>query len=157
LEIEDIKTIVELMKENDLTHFELEREGQKLILKKQADAENLAAALANVRVAGPAPVPLAAPAAAAPATAPVAAAPAAAGGPQIKSPMVGTFYRSPGPGQDAFVKVGDVVSADSTVCIIEAMKVMNEIKAEISGRISRVLAEDTTPVQFGQPLFEIEP
>lgn len=77
-------------------------------------------------------------------------------GPTVNSPMVGTFYRSSGPNEKPFVNVGDSVDDGSTVCIIEAMKVMNEIKAEVSGVIARVLVEDGKPVQYGQPLFELK-
>ncbi len=164
MDIKDIKTIIELMKRNDLTHFELEREGEKLVLKKNIDSDALATMLGSLRASAPAPVAAAAPAPA-PAAAPAAdsdshAAPApaaAADGLTIKSPMVGTFYRSPGPGQDSFVKVGDYVEAETTVCIIEAMKVMNEIKAEVSGRIVRIAVEDATPVAYGQVLYEVKP
>jgi acetyl-CoA carboxylase biotin carboxyl carrier protein len=168
LEIKDIRAIVELMKRHDLTHFELEREGMKLVLKKNLDSEALAALLGGLRAsAAPGAVP------AAPAVGPAAPNAAAARGDaeagnpnatvgagdslSIKSPMVGTFYRSPGPGQDAFIKVGDYVEAETTVCIIEAMKVMNEIKAECSGRIARIAVEDATPVAYGQVLFELKP
>jgi acetyl-CoA carboxylase biotin carboxyl carrier protein len=160
LDIKDIRTIIELMKRNDLTHFELEREGEKLVLKKNIDSESLAGLLGNYRPAlatagrqsGSGAAPEAEPAAPAP-----AAAPAAAEGLSIKSPMVGTFYRANGPGAEPFVKVGDYVEAESTVCIIEAMKVMNEIKAEVSGRITRIAMEDATPVSYGQLLFEVKP
>jgi acetyl-CoA carboxylase biotin carboxyl carrier protein len=168
LDIKDIKTIVELMKRHDLTHFELEREGTRLVLKKNMDLDSVAAALGNLRAAA-APVVATTPPAALPVTAqgsgsrPVSEGESGAGnsGPSgndhlsIKSPMVGTFYRSPGPGQDPFVKVGDYVEAESTVCIIEAMKVMNEIKAECSGRITRLVVDDATPVAYGQVLFEL--
>jgi len=159
LDIKDIRTIIELMKRNDLTHFELEREGEKLVLKKNIDSESLAGLLAGYR--GPAP------AAPAVSSAPAGgisdqdvAAPAAAVAPDvltIKSPMVGTFYRASGPGSDVFVKVGDYVEAETTVCIIEAMKVMNEIKAEVAGRITRIVVEDASPVSYGQILFEVKP
>jgi acetyl-CoA carboxylase biotin carboxyl carrier protein len=163
LDIKDIKTVIELMKRNDLTHFELERESFKLVLKKNADPEAVAAMLAAGRsvavpslMAATVPTPSAAPVAVA-ATVVEPAPVEENGGAEIKSPMVGTFYRAPGPGQDVFVKVGDYVEADTTVCIIEAMKVMNEIKAETTGRISRLLVEDATPVAYGQPLFEVKP
>jgi len=105
--------------------------------------------------AAPAPAlaPAAAPSIATPAAAPVAAAPA---GPTINSPMVGTFYRSSAPGEKSFANIGDSVDENTTVCIIEAMKVMNEIKAEIRGTVARVLVEDGKPVQYGQPLFELK-
>jgi acetyl-CoA carboxylase biotin carboxyl carrier protein len=169
LDIKDIKTIIELMKRHDLTHFELEREGTRLVLKKNMDLDSVATALGNLRAAAAPVIPAAVPVAL-PSTTPAGQAPGPAvegegssanSGPPgnndiaIKSPMVGTFYRSPGPGQESFVKVGDYVEAESTVCIIEAMKVMNEIKAECSGRIARVVVEDATPVAYGQVLFEL--
>ena len=105
--------------------------------------------------------PVAAPVAtAAPAPATSAAAPAAAPvaeGPEVKSPMIGTFYRKPSPDADSYVEVGSVVEPDTVVCIIEAMKVMNEIKAEVKGTIAEVLVEDGKPVEYGQALFRIEP
>lgn len=166
MDIKDIRTIIELMKRNDLTHFELEREGEKLVLKKNIDAEALAGLLGSYRPAMPLPVAPAghshAPAAAGGAAdsdtsvSPVSAG-AASDSLSIKSPMVGTFYRSSGPGSDPYVKVGDYVEAETTVCIIEAMKVMNEIKAEVSGRITRIAIEDATPVSYGQVLFEVKP
>jgi len=153
------------MKRNDLTHFELEREGQKLVLKKNIDAEALAGLLGSYRpamsipvAAAPVPPPPTPGAAGAAADSDPSAVGAAAGEAlSIKSPMVGTFYRSSGPGSDPYVKVGDYVEAETTVCIIEAMKVMNEIKAEVSGRITRIAIEDATPVSYGQVLFEVKP
>lgn len=159
MDIKDIRTIIELMKRNDLTHFELEREGEKLVLKKNIDPEALTGLLGGYRAAAPATVPAVA-AAAGPAAVPEGetAAPAAVSDSlSVKSPMVGTFYRASGPGAEAFVKVGDYVEAETTVCIIEAMKVMNEIKAEVSGRITRIAVEDATPVSYGQVLFEVKP
>jgi oxaloacetate decarboxylase alpha subunit/acetyl-CoA carboxylase biotin carboxyl carrier protein len=162
LDIKDIKTIIELMKRNDLAHFELERDGQKLVLKKGIDSESLSALASHLRAAGP-PVSggagSGAPAASAPAANPAETNgnPGSADGEiTIKSPMVGTFYRAAGPDQEAYAKVGDYVEADTTVCIIEAMKVMNEIKAEVSGRIVRIAVEDGTPVGYGQVLFEVK-
>ena len=166
MDIKDIRTIIELMKRNDLTHFELEREGEKLVLKKHIDPEALAGLLGGYRgAAAPAPAPAAAASSAhaggagadpEPA-APAAPAAAVSDSLSVKSPMVGTFYRASGPGADPFVKVGDYVEAETTVCIIEAMKVMNEIKAEVSGRITRIAIEDATPVSYGQVLFEVKP
>ncbi len=138
------------MKRNELSLFHLERDGFKIKLRKGVDFD--------VPPAAPVAAPVAAvPVAAAPA-APVEAAPVAAStGVYITSPMVGTFYRSPGPGEKVFVSIGDTVDENTTVCIIEAMKVMNEIKAEKRGVIKRIVAEDATPVQFDSHLFEIEP
>ena len=163
-DLTQLRDIVALMAQNDLSLVHLEQEGGKLELRRGADAESLAALLSRVPAAAPVAVaaPQPAPAAVAPAaTAPVAAAAAAAAsdgpaGPCINSPMVGTFYRSAAPGDKAFVSVGDSVDENTTVCIIEAMKVMNEIKAEARGIVTRVLAEDGKPVQYGQPLFELK-
>ncbi|MFN0125617.1 MAG: acetyl-CoA carboxylase biotin carboxyl carrier protein [Verrucomicrobiales bacterium] len=163
LDIKDIRTIIELMKRNDLTHFELEREGQKLVLKKNHDSEALAHLLSGYRAPMAPPVavvpkvPEAVHSSAGEAEAPPAGSGGLGDGMTIKSPMVGTFYRASGPGVDVFVKVGDYVEAETTVCIIEAMKVMNEIKAEVTGRITRIAVEDATPVSYGQVLFDVKP
>ncbi len=156
MKIEEIKTIVKLMSENDLTEFKIEAEDMHLCIKRGGQNANpiIAQTLSPV-VAAPAAAPVAAPVAAAPAAAPAAPA-AAPAGETIDSPIVGTFYRSSAPGVDAFVKIGSKVEPDTTVCIIEAMKVMNEIKAEKSGVIKEILAENGQPVEYGQPLFVIE-
>lgn len=141
------------MNEHGLSHFRLEKEDFELELKKGTDmeaAKELLAAMPNVAASAPmaaAPVAAAAPAAAA--AAPVAS------GEAITSPMVGTYYNKPAPDADLFVNVGDTISEGQTICIIEAMKVMNEIKAEKSGKITEILVEDGTPVQFGDDLFRI--
>ncbi|MEN9284115.1 MAG: acetyl-CoA carboxylase biotin carboxyl carrier protein [Verrucomicrobiota bacterium] len=140
------------MKRNDLSLFSLEREGFKIKLRKGVDFDAVPAAPAAVA----APV-VAAPAAPAVAKAAEPAAAAASAGTFITSPMVGTFYRSPGPGEKVFVSIGDTVDENTTVCIIEAMKVMNEIKAEKSGVITRIMVDDASAVQFDSPLFEIRP
>lgn len=155
MELDQIRKIVELMQEHELSYFDMTTaDGTHLRLKKGADLESLRGALAAASFssapAAPAPVAAAAaPAAAAP------AAPAAPAGSEITSPMVGTFYRRASPDAPEFVKVGDSVSVGQTLCIIEAMKVMNEIKAEKSGTITAVVVEDATPVQFGDVLFRI--
>ena len=158
LDLKQIRQIVALMAENNLTHFNFEREGSKIELRRGSDLEAARQLLACLPAAAPAQM-MAMPAAA-PAAAPVAAAPAPAAsdpvGPTVNSPMVGTFYRSAAPGEKSFINVGDTVDENTTVCIIEAMKVMNEIKAEARGTIARVLVEDGKPVQYGQPLFELK-
>src|SRR5690606_18219796 len=134
LDLKEIRQIIELMKRHDLSLFHLEREGFKIKLRKGVDFDAL-----TDRLAPAAPAPAAAPAAPLPAAAaapPPEPAPAA-GSTFITSPMVGSFYRSPGPGEKAFVSPGDTVEEGTTVCIIEAMKVMNEIKAERRGVITR--------------------
>ena len=143
MDLKDIKAIVDLMEKNGLTAFEMEKGGFRIALSKGAVA---GAAVTY------APAPVAAAAAPA-ASAPAEAAAPAASGKEIPSPMVGTFYTSPSPESPAFVKVGQKVTPDTVVAIIEAMKVMNEIKAEISGTITEVAAENGQPVQFGQALF----
>ena len=141
------------MNEHGLTHFDLTKKDFHLKLKKGADLDDLRSLLASLPAAAPAPAAAAAfPAAAAPAT---PAAPAAEGV-EINSPMVGTFYTKPAPDAPNFIDVGSSVSIGQTLCIIEAMKVMNEIKAERSGTICAVLAEDCTPVQYGDVLFRIK-
>ena len=142
------------MKENDLTEFLLEDDACTLQLKRGSN---------NVtQVVTAAPQIVAAPVAAAfapIAPAPETAAPADAddGLVEIVSPMVGTFYRSPSPDTDVFVEIGSEIGENSVVCIVEAMKVMNEIKADVTGTIRKILIDNATPVQFGQPLFLVEP
>ena len=152
MKIEEIKTIIKLMSENDLTEFKIEAEDMHLCLKRGGQLPG-----SQIIIPATAPVP-AAPAAPAPVAAPAApAAPAVSGNrTTVDAPIVGTFYRSPSPDAPAFVKVGDTVSADTTVCIIEARKVMNEIKAEKSGVIKEILVENGQPVEYGQPIFVLE-
>jgi len=161
VDFREIKRIVELMDQHGLSVFKLEQGETKLELKKggDLDVKAIQSWLAS------APAPHYAPAyhpghgaatAGAPATAPAAEAGLPANVKEITSPMVGTFYSASSPEADAFVKVGTKISADSTVCIIEAMKVMNEIKADISGEIIEVLIENGTAVQYGEPLFRVK-
>jgi acetyl-CoA carboxylase biotin carboxyl carrier protein len=147
-DLKEIKAIIDLMKKHDLSVFEIEKEGFRLKLEKGPSAQ--AAAAAPPAAAGP---PKAVPA---PETTPgtpkaIESVPLK----EILSPMVGTFYRSASPDVPPFVDVGKTVSEDTVVCIIEAMKVMNEIKAETGGIIAEVLAENGKPVQFGQVLFKV--
>jgi acetyl-CoA carboxylase biotin carboxyl carrier protein len=157
LDLQEIRQIVDLMAQNELSYFNLKVGAFKIKLRRGSDldaAKDLLSAM---------PVPnsvAAAPAAASPpgegGPAPRDAEVAGSNAPTINSPMVGTFYRSSSPGEKAYVSVGDTVDEGTTVCIIEAMKVMNEIKAEARGTVARVLAEDGKPVQYGQPLFELK-
>lgn len=149
IDLKKLEKLITLMADNDLTEIELDDGTEKVQLKRGA-------------AAGPVQV-VAPPAAAVPPPAPTAtAAPAPAGdapaatGPTINSPMVGTFYSAANPDSPAFVKPGDSVTADTVVCIVEAMKVFNEIKAEKAGKIKAVLVSDGDAVEFGQPLFELE-
>ena len=161
MDLNQIQKIVELMAANNVTFFEWEREDGAITLKRGHDIDGLSELLSKLPApAAPvayAPAPMAAPAPVAQAAAPSAAAsPAEEVGPAIHSPMVGTFYRSSAPGEKPFINVGDTVDENTTVCIIEAMKVMNEIKAEVRGTIARLLVEDGKPVQYGQPLFQLK-
>ncbi len=152
MDLQEIRRIVELMNEHGLTHFDLTKKDFHLKLKKGADLDDLRALMSSFPSA-----PMAAPAAAAPAAAaPAAAAAPVAVGDEITSPMVGTFYRKPAPDAPLFVEVGSTVSIGQTICIIEAMKVMNEIKAEKAGTICECVAEDGNPVQYGDVLFRIK-
>jgi acetyl-CoA carboxylase biotin carboxyl carrier protein len=155
VELKDIKAIIDLMKKNSITEFELEEKDSKLRLKRGlsgvAQAPQADDSLQML------PIPMSAPAAQV-SIAPLAVVPAANTGEiDIKSPMIGTFYRSPSPESASYVDVGAEVGPESVVCIIEAMKVMNEIKAEIRGVITQVLVENGKPVEFGQPLFKVRP
>jgi len=154
LELKDIKAIIDLMRKNDLSVFEMEKDGFRLKLQKGGGEAPVFAAPAPQMIVAPAPaVGSSDPKSAAPAATSSAATPPP--GKEVTSPMVGTFYRSPAPEAPAFVDVGQEVNEDTVVCIIEAMKVMNEIKAEVSGVIAEVVAENGKPVQFGQTLFKV--
>jgi acetyl-CoA carboxylase biotin carboxyl carrier protein len=143
-DMERLLQYVEFMKENDLTEIDLEQDGQKVRLSRGGVAQPIAAA--------PSPV----------VAAPVAPADDASADEEgehivtIDSPMVGTFYGSANPDSPAFIKVGDSVGKDTTVCIVEAMKVFNEIPAEISGKIVAVLVNDQDPVDCGKPMFKVD-
>lgn len=146
-DIQRIRDIVKLMEEHELTEVDLQQGDDRIKLGRGGQAV--------VAAAAPAPVPVAAPAAGAP----VAAAPAAVddGSITINAPMVGTFYAKATPESEPFVQVGQMVSADTIVCIVEAMKVFNEIPAECSGKVVEVLVADQEPVDFGKPMFRIQP
>ncbi len=157
MELKDIRAIIDLMKKNDLSVFEMEKDGFKLKLQKGAGEQTVFVAPPAFPTMAQGALPAAAPAAT---TAPAAAVEggstaAAAASKEITSPMVGTFYRAASPESPSFVEVGQEVNAETVVCIIEAMKVMNEIKAEVSGVIAEVVAENGKPVQFGQALFKV--
>jgi acetyl-CoA carboxylase biotin carboxyl carrier protein len=153
VDLKDIKAIIDLMKENDLSVFEMEKEGLKIRLQKEATPNGQP--ILTTPIALVPPVAVSAGGATAPAAAPAAKPADDTGLKDIVSPMVGTFYRSPSPDAPSFVDVGKPVTPDTVVGIIEAMKVMNEIKAEISGEIAEVVAEHGKPVQFGQALFRV--
>jgi acetyl-CoA carboxylase biotin carboxyl carrier protein len=158
VELKDIKAIVDLMKKNSISEFELERQDFKIRLKRSPNGgvhvvpseDAPAVAYANPVATLPSP-------SAAPAVPAAAVATPTAPEQEIKSPMIGTFYRAPSPEAAPYVEVGSEVNPDTVVCIIEAMKVMNEIKAETKGVITQVLVENAKPVEFGQPLFKVRP
>jgi len=154
VDLQEIRNIVELMNEHGLTDFDLSKKDFHLKLKKGPDMEALSGLLASMPRVSAQAAPAAAPVAAA--AAPAGAASPAAEGAEITSPMVGTFYRKPAPDAPNFVEVGSTVSEGQTLCIIEAMKVMNEIKAERSGTICALVATDGNPVQYGDVLFRIK-
>jgi len=156
MNLKDIKGIIDLMKKNAVSEFEMEEGDFKIKLKRAPG--KLHKGEVGVAQEGPAIVtaPVVVPAVPAPAP-PTPAPEPVAEGLEVKSPMIGTFYRRPSPDSDPFVEVGTAVEPDTVVCIIEAMKVMNEIKAEVKGVIAEVLVEDGKPVEYGQALFRIEP
>ena len=138
IDLTKIKDLIKLMEDHDLTAFELEDSGFKVRLEKGGNQEQIIAAPQPVIAEEKAPEKI-----------------VAEDTEEISSPMVGTFYKSPSPDADAYVKVGDSVDEGTVICIIEAMKVMNQIKADKSGVIQRILVDDATPVEFGQGLFVI--
>lgn len=157
-DVEDLAVILEMLRKNDVTEFRLERNGEKLWLRRGGQEIRLAAA--------PAPAVSAAPAVNAVSTEtvapvlPTAAAPAVAPGielHEVKSPMVGTFYRRPAVDAEAYVEVGDTVKKGDVLCIVEAMKLMNELQSDVSGKIVEVCLEDGQMVEYGEVLFRIEP
>jgi len=164
-ELKELKELIEFLKESKIAEFDLERGELKVRLKFATEAPPAAsldlAGLNRLLGAGAAPAPVAA------VPAPVAAspAPAAAAVPVdenaglhiVKSPIVGTFYESPSPGSPAFVKPGDVVDAGQVLCIVEAMKLMNEIESDVAGEIVKRFVQTGQPIEYGQPLFSVRP
>jgi acetyl-CoA carboxylase biotin carboxyl carrier protein len=156
VDLKDIKAIVDLMKKNSISEFEMEKEGFKLRLKRLGNgsggvpqSEEYPSAGVPTAPANPVPSPVSA-------NLPMTSSllPAEL---EIKAPMVGTFYRAPSPESASYVEVGSELNLETVVCIIEAMKVMNEIKSELRGVVTQVLAENGKPVEFGQPLFKVRP
>lgn len=158
MNLNEIQDLIKFVAKSGVTEVEIERKDFKLTIKaetKKAEQQII------VQAAAPAALPVAA--------APIAAAPAAAAPAQaapsteeskyitVKSPMIGTFYRSSSPDKDPFVNVGDNITKGSTICIIEAMKLFNEIEAEVSGKIVKVLVDNASPVEYDQPLFLVDP
>jgi len=153
MDLRKLKTLIDLVSDSNITELEITEDDGKVRIVKSAPVAAVAAP-----VAAPAPLVVPVAASAAPAAAPAAepAAPPAPTGHVVKSPMVGTFYRSSSPGAKAFADVGTVVKEGDPICIIEAMKIMNEIEADKAGTVTQVLVENGQAVEFGQPLFVIE-
>ena len=150
MDLRKLKTLIDLVSESNVSELEITEADGKVRIVKAGAAPVVMAAPVMQQVA---PAAVAAPASAAPAA---EAAPAEETGHVVKSPMVGTFYRASSPGAKAFAEVGDVVKAGQPVCIIEAMKIMNEIEADQDGTITKILVDNGQPVEYGQPLFIIE-
>ena len=153
VDFKDIKSIVDLMKKNAISEFELEKEDFKIKLRRSPNGSSpyteeiqvqkyLPPAASSSEVIPPKPA---------------STAPPELESNEVKSPMIGTFYRAPSPEAASFIEVGDPVEPDTVICIIEAMKVMNEIKAEMKGVVTAVLVENARPVEFGQPILRIRP
>jgi len=159
MNIKEIQELIKFVSKAGVSEVEIQQKDFKLVIKTTNGEHGVATAAPQiVSVAQPlAPVAVAAPVAATP-KAEVSAEPAASEKIiTIKSPMIGTFYRSPGSDKPAYVNVGDEIKQGSVICIIEAMKLFNEIEAEVSGRIVKVLVDDSSPVEYDQPLFLVEP
>lgn len=155
IDVKTLKQLIKLMKDNELTEIDIRDQEEQVLLKRGS-------AQAPVQMVAPQPVQPAAHAPAPPAAAPADAAPAETAAAddgliEITSPMVGSFYSAPSPDAADFVSVGSTVSKDTVVCIVEAMKVFNEIKAEVSGTIQKVLVSNGDAIEFGQPLFLVKP
>jgi len=153
MDLKDIKAIIDLMRKNSVSEFELERQDFKIRLKRGTNGGTPTITgfeeVPNVSYVQTPQVAVA--------TIPLAAPTPATTEADIKSPMIGTFYRAPSPESAPYIEVGAEVNPDTVVCIIEAMKVMNEIKAETKGVITQVIVENAKPVEFGQPLFKVRP
>jgi acetyl-CoA carboxylase biotin carboxyl carrier protein len=154
VDLKDIKAIIDLMRKNSISEFELERQDFKIKLKR-GGAGVAVPVYEDGSTVTYAPSPVLSGGVGVPASA--SPPPTPSNELEIKSPMIGTFYRSPSPDSASYVEVGTEVNPETVVCIIEAMKVMNEIKAEAKGVITQVMLENAKPVEFGQPLFKIRP
>lgn len=152
MKIKDLRSLVKIITDTDITEFEIENAEEKILIKRGPDKEYVQFAAPMGTVAPAAPAPVAAPAAAAVAAEPVVDDKYET----INSPIVGSFYRKPSPEADAFADVGAIVEAGQTVCLVEAMKLFNEIEAEFKCKIIEILKDDAAPVEFGEPLFKVE-
>lgn len=161
MDLKEIQNLIKFVSKSGVNEVKLEAEDFKITIKTGANATET-----TIVHQAPMPAMPQAPVAAVPAPAPVSAAPVEAAAPvveessnliEVTSPIIGTFYRRPSPDKPNFVEVGDSIQAGSVVCIIEAMKLFNEIESEVSGKIVKVLVDESSPVEFGQPLFLVDP
>ncbi len=153
MDIKNIKSLIRMVTQTDITEFELESGGEKLVIRR--GSETVATTVPLVPLSAAAPSVAAAPVAMA--EQPAEAVAADEGLEEVASPIVGTFYRSPSPESDSYVEVGSVVEKGQTLCIVEAMKLMNEIEAEFKCKVVKILKENAEPVEYGDPLFLVEP
>lgn len=157
MDLKQIQDLVKMVNKSNISELSIEEKDIKITIKQKEDKYVTGVPMQQIQAA-PSPVAIASPAPSAAAPAAKPAAPAAADNLlTIKSPMIGTFYRRPSPDKPNFVEEGDEVKNGKVVCIIEAMKLFNEIESEISGRVVKILVEDSTPVEYDQPLFLVEP
>ena len=156
MDLRKLKTLIDLVSESNISELEITEADGKVRIVKSDGGVMQPMMMPATTMAPPPPATAAAPALAAAAPAAAPAEPAAPAGHAVKSPMVGTFYRSSSPGAKAFVEVGSEIKEGEPICIIEAMKIMNEIEADKSGKVTRILCENGQAVEFGQPLFIIE-
>ncbi len=163
MNIKEIQDLIKFVAKSGVSQVDIEQKDFKITIKSDSPEREEKQIIVQ---AAPAPAAAPAPVAAAPISAPApAATPAPAEGQSaddskyvtVKSPIIGTFYRSPGPDKDPFINVGDTIAVGDTVCIIEAMKLFNEIESEVSGKIVKVLVDDSSPVEYDQPLFLVDP
>jgi acetyl-CoA carboxylase biotin carboxyl carrier protein len=158
MDIKQIQELVKLINKTTIGEITIEEGGTKITIKQKKDpVQHIVANVPQAIAAAPVAAPIAAAPAAAPVAAAAAPAPKADNLVAIKSPMIGTFYRQSGPGKPIFVNVGDEVAPGKVVCIIEAMKLFNEIESEVKGKIVKVLVDDASPVEYDQPLFLVDP
>ena len=154
MDIKDLKQLVKMITETDITEFELDNSEEKIVIRRGPKTEYINVAAQAAQMYAPAPQTTAP--AAASATPAVSAAPAAEAGETVNSPIVGTFYRAPAPDAAPYVEVGQVVEKGQILCIVEAMKLMNEIEAEYRCKIVKICKENAQAVEFGDPLFVVE-
>ena len=163
MNIKEIQDLIKFVAKSGVSQVDIEQKDFKITIKSDSPEREEKQIIVQ---AAPAPAAATVPVAAAPVSAPApAATPAPAEGQSaddskyvtVKSPIIGTFYRSPGPDKDPFINVGDTIAVGDTVCIIEAMKLFNEIESEVSGKIVKVLVDDSSPVEYDQPLFLVDP